>query len=185
MINLDEHYKTNNYIFQLEAVDLDQDEQLEYKILGKYAQMFSIDQMGKVFLAKNFDFNTDESTSFTYNLTVMVSDQAGRTNFTSLILNLNSTLPIYFRNSGTFECTLNYPRSELSPVDRKTLQPPLFITANSKFPVQYKLLDSLPYLDQLEVDQYSGQVSFRSPLNSSMLENLLRFGQNLQLILLI
>ncbi len=122
----DENFRLENELIQLQAFDDDPNENITYSIIGENRRRFAIDSMGRVFLAKNFDFASDES-GFTHHVTVMAVDKAGHSNFTNLVLDLNVTMPVSLKRS-VFECAVsNGLRSELNTYDRRTLKPPLFV----------------------------------------------------------
>jgi hypothetical protein len=93
--------------------------------LGLVEIRFSIDTFGQVRLLKTFNFHLDQD--LLYNVTIMVSDQGGFVAFSYLLVYLNVTSRLDQTHS-LFECSIQSAKSELSPSDRMTLSPPLFIT---------------------------------------------------------
>lgn len=128
VLNIDENFRIENELIQLKAIDYDLDENITYSIVGENRRKFSIDSVGRVFIAKNFDFTSNEN-NFMYNITIMAVDKSGRSNFTNLVLNLNVTLPMNHKNYD-FECLTGYSRSELNQNNKQTLNPPLVVGVN-------------------------------------------------------
>lgn len=128
ILNIDsENKRLDNELIQVQAFDDDPNENITYSIIGEdNNRRFTIDSLGRLFLARYFDFTSDE-TDFMYNITIMAMDKAGHSNFTSVVVNLSVTLPLRLRKN-LFECAMSAFRSELNQFDMRTLNPPLFIS---------------------------------------------------------
>lgn len=126
VLNSPENYQLNDGITKLNAIDMDaSDRQLTYFVAGAHQNRFYVDSFGNVRLLQQFNLNKDSE--FMYNLTIGVSDAGGLKNYTSLVVYLNVTSSINLKQSPSFECALMGTKSELSPFDRKSLFPPLYI----------------------------------------------------------
>jgi hypothetical protein len=65
-------------------------------------------------------------------LTLVASDEGGLTDFTNLIVYLNTTID-YGQNDALFKCSTQGVRSELNQSDKKTLVPPLYVLVSQFF----------------------------------------------------
>ena len=89
---------------------------------------FYIDLAGNVRLRNIFILEKDKQ--FVYNLTISARDKSGLENFTSVAIFLNVMSIVNLNQPYPFECLINGARSELNLNERKTLNPPLYITVN-------------------------------------------------------
>ncbi|CAF0789975.1 unnamed protein product [Brachionus calyciflorus] len=168
-LNQPETYKIGDFITSVIAHDYDgtdKEQGLFYSIIGPHQNRFRIDLNGQIFLLRKFDFNYEKNMH--YNVTILVYDQGGLSNYTNLIIFFNMTNGLNFGKSK-FECSIYQVRSELSELDRKTLRPELVIPVNSLFRLKYFLANSKPKINDLDVDSNTGKVFLRNPINSTIL----------------
>ncbi len=89
---------------------------------------FYVDYQGNIRLRSIFVLEQDML--FVYNLTISARDKGGLENFTNVAIFLNVMSIVKLNQPYPFECLINGARSELDLKDRKTLNPPLFITVS-------------------------------------------------------
>ena len=90
-----------------------------------------------------------------------------------------------------FECAIIGAKSEIDTSDYRNLNPPLFVLvncifkslkklslnlpfmlkANSNYKLKFDLIQSVPSLDQIRVNNETGQVYLTYPLNTEVLTN--------------
>ncbi len=75
-------------------------------------------------------FLLEQDTQFVYNLTISARDTYGLESFTNVAIFLNVMSIVKLKQPYPLECLINGARSELDLNDRKTLNPPLFITVS-------------------------------------------------------
>ena len=124
---------------------------------------FTTDSSGQVCLAKRFFLMLDTYPS--YNLTIMATDQGGLSGFTNLIIYINKTSLVKYESTFNFECAIIGVKSELNQKNLKTLEPRLFVAANSMYSLKYFLYDTVPNVSKIEVDQNTGEIFLSSPLD--------------------
>ncbi len=75
-------------------------------------------------------FLLEQDTQFVYNLTISARDTYGLESFTNVAIFLNVMSIVKLKQPYPLECLINGARSELDLSDRKTLNPPLFVTVS-------------------------------------------------------
>ena len=172
VVNSPEVTQIGDTISQVRAVDYDANglTGLTYAVVGPYADRFVADTYGQIRLRRVFDVINDAQ--YEYNVTIMADDEQGRSGFASLIVYLNMTAALPMR-AAPFTCLLDAAISELDrDGDNWTLTPPLYAQARSPYAVRYALAESQPALgDSLVINENSGQITLRAPLNQFILNN--------------
>ena len=177
VLNDPEKLKPFDLLIQLKAQDEDGDrtcDALTYSIVGPFQKKFEINKFGELRLKSRFDLVTPGAGKKYYNLTVAVTDEGGLSNVANVLLYLNTTLlymPKGAAASATFSCVNNGARSELDRYDKRIFVPSLFTQANSEYMLSYRLAQSTPRIADLDVNQLTGEVFLRSPLNQTILKN--------------
>ncbi len=113
-------------------------------------------------------FTLDINNDYVYNITVSARDSGGLQGFTNVVIFLNVYAITSIKQDYPFKCSLDGAKSEMNN-DHMSLYPPLYITANSVYPLKHFLLQSVPSLNQINIDAATGQIYFNSPLNSSIM----------------
>lgn len=145
---------------------------INYMIVGPYQRKFQINKQGEIRLATRFNFLDPYSIRSHYNLTIAAVDSGGLSELASVIIFLNTTFPanlIPQQASNTLLTCSGLARSELNRFDRQTIVPGLFINVNSEHTLQYQIAQSEPFLNELAINENTGEIYFKSPLNSKLL----------------
>jgi predicted HAD superfamily hydrolase len=131
----------------------------------QFFKRYHIDLNGNVRLLKKLDFS--KYWGLSHNVTLLVKDEGGLTDYSNLIIYFNITSSIETDDSALFDCALFGVKAELDQRDRRTLKPNMFIMASSLYKLEYRLIQTTePYLSSLAVNENSGQVYFKTPLST-------------------
>lgn len=167
VINNPEVYQSGDILTTVVARDGDRSESsLFFSITGLYQDKFYVDLFGNIRLRNIFSLDTNKD--FVYNLTVSARDSGGLHGFANVVIYLNVYAITSIQQQYSFGCALDGAKSELN-ADNMSLYPPLYITANSIYPLKHFLLQSVPSLKQLNIDAVTGQIYLSSPLNSTIM----------------